>query len=121
MDSDDQEEKADSDIDLDNLPEDRFERFRVLGVDTFALDEGDNDLADMMEMSAIEELRRKQDDKLAQKEEKRKAIEEEKKRKEKEAAKKALASCDNPVALIKVETLCDQKSVFAHEKANILA
>lgn len=34
MDSDEQEEKGDSDVDLDNLPEDRYERFRILGVDT---------------------------------------------------------------------------------------
>lgn len=71
-------------------------------------------------MSAIEELRKKQDEKIAQKDEKRKALEEEKKRKEKEVTKKAFASCNNPVALIKVETLCEQNIVFAHEKANIL-
>ena len=93
------------DIDLDNLPEDRYERFRILGVDTFALEEGDNDMADLMEMSAIEEIQKKQESKKAEKEAKRKQVEEEKLRKEKEAAKQALASADSSEALIKIETL----------------
>ena len=81
------EENKELDIDLENLPEDRYERFRILGVEPFALDEGDNDLADMMEMSAVEEIKKKQDAKKAEKEAKRKQAEEEKLQKEKEAAK----------------------------------
>jgi len=70
---------------LDNLPEDRYERFRILGLDTMALDEGDNDFANMLEMSAIDDLQKKQESRKAEREAKKKEAEEEKKRKEREA------------------------------------
>jgi hypothetical protein len=76
--------EEEKDIDLENLPEDRYERFRVLGVDTSVLDNEDNDMADLLEMSMIEEIQKKQSDRKAEREAKKKAAEEEKKRKERE-------------------------------------
>jgi len=91
---------------LDNLPEDKYERFNLLGIETFALDDGDNDLAQMMEMSAIEERRKNQEIEKAAREEKKKQAAIEKERLEKEAAKKALKEVDSPVEMIKIEVCC---------------
>ena len=47
-------------IDLDNLPEDRHERLRLLGVDQSLIEEG-GDFLDMIEQGAIDELARSQE------------------------------------------------------------
>ena len=51
----------DESIDFDNLPEDRVERFELLGIDPKVLDGGEEDLIIIYESSAIEELTRKQE------------------------------------------------------------
>jgi hypothetical protein len=75
-----------------------------LGIESWVLEEGGDDLAMAMEASAIDEIQKKQEAKKKEKEDKRRAEEEERKRKEREAQKAALASSDKPIALIKVET-----------------
>ena len=70
-------------IDLDNLPEDRHERLRLLGVDQSLIEEG-GDFLDMIEQGAIDELARSQEKMREEQAERRK------RRKAKEDAKKAL-------------------------------
>ena len=47
-------------IDLDNLPEDKFERLRLLGIDEGLWNDSEELIA-MFEQGAIEEIARKQD------------------------------------------------------------
>ena len=46
-------------VDLDNLPSNYNQKFEILGIDTSILEMGDKDLIQVMEMSAIDEIRGK--------------------------------------------------------------
>ena len=49
---------SDESIDFDNLPEDRHERFALLGIDPAVIECGDEQIIMISEASAIEELMR---------------------------------------------------------------
>ena len=53
---------SDESIDFDNLPEDRHERFALLGIDPAVIECGDEQIIMISEASAIEELMRQQGD-----------------------------------------------------------
>ena len=55
------ESDSDNSIDLDNLPEDRAQRFELLGIDPSILDCGEEQLIMVTEASAIEEILKKQE------------------------------------------------------------
>ena len=61
------DKESDSDIDLDNLPQSVEERFSVLGIDPSILSLGERDVIAVMEMSAIDEIRGRQDRKKEEK------------------------------------------------------
>lgn len=52
---------SDDSIDFDNLPEDRVERFELLGIDPSILDCGEEEIIMITEASKIEDMMRKQD------------------------------------------------------------
>lgn len=81
---------SDDEVDLENLPADYNVRFELLGIDTSILQLGDKDLILVMEMSAIDEIRGKQDRKKAEKAAKEAEHLAEIKRKEKEEQKKLM-------------------------------
>jgi hypothetical protein len=58
---DSSEASSEEEIDLDNLPNDRHERFRLLQIDEALIDSGDEPLILTIEASVIEELRSKQE------------------------------------------------------------
>lgn len=59
-------------IDFDNLPEDLLERFELLGIDPSLLDCGEDQLIKAMEMSAIDEMRKNQEERRKAKEARKK-------------------------------------------------
>lgn len=51
---------SDQSIDFENLPEDRMERFEILGIDPCILECGEEEIIMVTEASAIEELMKHQ-------------------------------------------------------------
>ena len=94
-------------IDLDNLPEDKLERCRLLGMDESLLAEGE-DLMAMLEEGAIAEISRKQETLATEQTERRK------RRKVKEDARKAaeLKKAGTSEVIIKLEVGIMKEGTF---------
>ena len=101
-------------IDLDNLPEDRRERLRLLGVDEALIEENieeGGELLDMIEQGALDELVRAQEKRKEEQTARRK------RRKAKEDARKAaeLKESGQADALIKLEVSIMREGTFDGE------
>ena len=101
-------------IDLENLPEDRRERLRLLGVDEALIEENieeGGELLDMIEQGALDELVRAQEKKKEEQTARRK------RRKAKEDARKAaeLKESGQADALIKLEVYIMREGTFDGE------
>lgn len=123
QDSDSHGSDSDESIDVENLPEDRIERFELLGIDPSILDCGEEELIMITESSMIEDLVRKQDERRRQR-----ALKEKEQKKDeaaKDAAKQAalIKETDNMLnasnqKLVKVEVTTTEKLLFSEDSTS---